>query len=100
MCPASMSAWLTVYVAVQLIFAPGTSVAGVTGVQARPGSSGSLTVTPVRLVLPVLVALIVYVIAWPRWSYAVGLAVLATVRAESCVAVTVAVSVAATGPLG
>src|SRR3954454_6122525 len=53
--PRSRSAWLTVYVPVQLIAAPGLRLAGVTGVHSSAGSRGSATVTPARVVLPVLV---------------------------------------------
>ena len=55
--PLSTSAWVTVYVAVQLIVALGARVAGATGVQPmaeRPGI-GSVTATLCRVTVPVFV---------------------------------------------
>src|SRR5436190_442019 len=77
---------------------PGASVAGVTGVHSSAGRWGSLTVTPVRLVLPVLVTRTVYVIAWPSVSYVVALGVLVTLRAAAWLAVTVALAGGARTP--
>ena len=55
MVPRSMSAWVTTYVPVQVTFSLGASVAGVDGKQVSPPTVGSVTVTPVRVTLPVLV---------------------------------------------
>src|SRR4051794_22164221 len=96
MAPASRSAWLARYVPVQLNVAAGTSVAGVTGVQVSVGRCGSLTVTPVSVVLPLLVATRVYVIASPTWSYVVGLPLLVSVRLPDWLAPTVASALAVT----
>src|SRR5436190_1941065 len=77
---------------------PGASVAGVTGVHSSAGRWGSLTVTPVRVVLPVLVTVRVYVMIWPAWSYVVGLGLLLTPRAAAWLAVTVALAGGARTP--
>ena len=50
--PASRSAWVTVCVPVQVVDAPGASVVAV---QVTPVVLGSVTVTAVRVTLPVLV---------------------------------------------
>ena len=52
--PASTSAWVSVYVAVHVVDAPGASV--VTGQETVP-TFGSSTTTPVRVTLPVLVTM-------------------------------------------
>src|SRR3954467_8277058 len=57
--PLSTSACVTAYVPVQVIATPGSSEAGVAGVQSSAGRWGSLTVTAVRVVFPVFVAVIV-----------------------------------------
>src|SRR6187200_847455 len=57
--PASTSAWVIVWLAVQLIVAPGASEEPLAGVQDRPEAFGSVTVTAARVVLPVFVATIV-----------------------------------------
>ena len=49
--PASMSAWVIVYVAVHVAVSPGSRVAAATGQLTL--TSGSLTVTLVRVTLPV-----------------------------------------------
>ena len=54
MVPASRSACVTVWVAVQVVVAPGAS--GVVG-QEMPTAFGSLTVTTVMVTLPALVTL-------------------------------------------
>ena len=55
MVPASTSAWVTVYVAVQLMVALGARVAGAAGVQlmAERPVIGSVTVTLCRVTVPV-----------------------------------------------
>ena len=58
MAPVSTSAWVVVYVAVHVIFAPGASELPSVGVQVpitRP-VSGSVICTLLMVVLPVLVA--------------------------------------------
>ena len=57
--PASMSAWVIVWVAVQVIVAPGASDEPLAGVQDRSLTPGSVTVTAASVVLPSLVATIV-----------------------------------------
>src|SRR4051812_16021506 len=58
--PASRSAWVTVWEAVQLIVSPGARLAtGVFGVQLRLLTLGSVTSTLVSVTLPVLVETIV-----------------------------------------
>ena len=52
--PASMSAWVTVYVAEQVVVAAGAKVMTGQVTAVRPGS-GSLTAIPVRVTLPVFV---------------------------------------------
>src|SRR4051794_2145070 len=56
--PALRSAWVRTYVAVQVIAAPGASVAGWAGRHDSTGSSESVTVTPVNVTFPSLVATI------------------------------------------
>ena len=51
-CPEFTSAWVSVYVAVQVVVAPGASV--VTGQDTAP-TLASVTPTPVSVTLPVLV---------------------------------------------
>ena len=54
-----MSAWVTVWLAVQLSDAPGASDEPLAGVQHRPVAFASVTVTAASVVLPSLVAVIV-----------------------------------------
>src|SRR2546428_528969 len=56
--PALTSAWVTLWVPVQASAAPGASVAGVAGVHDNGLMRESVTVTPVRLMLPLFVAVI------------------------------------------
>src|SRR6478736_338359 len=57
--PASTSAWVMVWLAVQVIAAPGASDEPLTGSQTRFGAFGSVTVTAPSVVFPSLVAVIV-----------------------------------------
>ena len=60
MVPASRSAWVTVWVAPQLMEAPGAKEAtGVVGVQVPTVALASATVTLVKVTLPLLVAVMV-----------------------------------------
>ena len=54
-----MSACVTVWVAVQVIDAPGANDDPLAGVQVSPLTFGSVTVTAASVMLPVLVATIV-----------------------------------------
>ena len=57
--PASMSAWVIVWLAVHVIDAPGASDEPLAGVQLRSLTFASVTVTAASVVLPLLVAMIV-----------------------------------------
>src|SRR5262245_18350802 len=99
-----MSAWVTVWLARQMIEAPGASVAGIVGVHApttlptprrTAPAPTSVTVVPVRVSLPVLVSVIAYVIRSPTDVYGpVDVTVLSTCRRGLCVIGAIARAVA------
>jgi hypothetical protein len=99
--PASMSAWVTVRLAVQETVAFGASdVTGWLGVHDNADSPGlgSVIETFDSVTLPVLRAANVYVTTCPADETAIGSAVLSSVRAGDRVAVTVAEPLADTVP--
>src|SRR4029077_1205507 len=73
--PLSRSAWVILWIPVQVTEAPGASSAtGVVGVHLKPSSVGeSETSTLCSVVLPSLVAFSVYSTSWPTWLYFAGL---------------------------
>jgi len=82
--PASMSAWVTVYLAVQFTLAAGASGPGgqvAAGGAPAPENAVSSMVTALNVTFPVLVTWNVYVITWPAPVTLVGSADLVTVRA-------------------
>jgi hypothetical protein len=92
--PASMSAWVTTYVAVQVVDCCGaTGAAGqvTTGAVPVPENADSATATPVRVWLPVFVTRNEYVTVCPAAVTVVGLAVFSSDRLAIALAVTVAV---------
>ena len=92
--PASMSACVTVYVAVHVVAAAGASTATGQVTGDRPGS-GSVTATELSVTLPALVTANEYVTTSP--TAAAGVAVLASEIAGCSSTVTVAESVSVTG---
>src|SRR5436189_254679 len=65
--PALRSAWVTVWVPVQIVDAPTATLDPLAGAQLKASRVGvSLTVMDCGT-LPVLVAVIVKVITWPTW---------------------------------
>ena len=90
--PASISACVTVYVAVQSTLAPGANAPGghvATGAVPVPVNAVSVTAGSVMVTLPVLVTTNVYVTTSPAAVTVVGVADLVTVNAAVCVAGTV-----------
>src|SRR4051812_16845131 len=101
MDPASTSAWVIVYVAVQSMTAFGASAAGVAGVQLtaeRPGI-GSVTVTLCRVTVPVFWPWSVYVTTVPATTPEAGRAVFVRVAVPTRSVLTVALPELLTGLL-
>ena len=63
-----MSACVTVWLAAQTTEAPGAIVAGIAGVHVPSTAPGSVTVTPVRVCVPVFATVIEYVMTSPTES--------------------------------
>src|SRR6476660_4545336 len=80
-----MSAWVTVWLAVQLIVPPGARFAtGVVGVHERPLAAGSVTSTLWRVTWPSLVTRSVYEITSPTALYVAGLKCFTIARCGFC----------------
>src|SRR5437879_1498716 len=96
--PAANSAAVTVWLPVHVIVAPGASVAGWVGGQGRLATLSSVTATSVRVTLPVLVAMLVYVMIWPAVVMPVVVELLSIVRDGFLVPVVVTLSQALAAP--
>src|SRR3954452_19371717 len=86
--PASTSAWVTAYSAVQVSAAPGSRV-DVDG-QLTAVRSSCTVKGPERVTFAVLFSVYVYVTTWPTWSYVAGDALFVSANSGSWAASAVA----------
>lgn len=71
--PLFRSVCVTMWLPVQVTLVPGARVAGVPGLHVRLlPNIGSVTVTPVRVTVPLLVATMVYPMTWPVGGWWAG----------------------------